>query len=97
MTLFNPFEGTQIGETDLPKVKIYPSVDPNEFGWQCPKCKIANVMMKSDVGENHRYLCVNDNCDYAFVIGHIPDSIKHFLKDKDQIKDINQRPRIVRQ
>lgn len=94
MTLINPF--AKQGDTDLPKVKIYPSVDPNEFGWVCPRCKIPNLIPKSEVSENHRYHCAGINCDYTFVIGHIPDDIKHFLKDKHQIKNIDQRPRIVK-
>ena len=88
MTLINPFE------KKLRQVKIGPTLDDSEFAWQCPKCMQLNTELKKDFSDNHLYKCFD--CDYQHMIQNVPEDIRHWLQSKDKPKDIDQRPRIVR-
>ena len=90
MTLINPTDDTR-----LPQIQIMPSlVDPEELLWLC-KCKLPNPILKKDMTNNRAFTC--NGCGYTWTIGIVPDDIRHFVTDKPENQNINQRPRIVRQ
>lgn len=85
--LINPFE------KKLRQVKIAPTTDFKEFAWQCPSCMQINIEQKSEFSDNHLYICFD--CKYSHMIQNIPDDIRHWLQSKDNVKNIDVRPRIV--
>lgn len=86
MTLINPFE------PKMRKIKITPMQDGQSLMWQCPKCNIQNELLKSQIGENKLFPCSNE-CGYEWVLGFIPDDMRHWLKEIDN-RNIDVRPRI---
>ena len=89
MTLINPFS-----ELKMRKIKITPMQDGLSLTWQCPRCNILNELLKSQIGENRLYPCDNE-CGYEWVLGLIPDDMRHWLKETGT-RNVNVRPRIVR-
>ena len=88
MTLVNPF-----AEPAMPKIKITPMQDGQSLLWQC-KCKAHNELLKSEISENKAYIC--GNCGEAWVLGRMPDDMRHWLNSKEQLRDIDVRPRITK-
>ena len=88
MTLYNP------SEAKMRKIEITPVPDGESLQWRCPRCRIQNELLKSEIGENKLYPCSN-NCGYEFAIGYIPDDMRHWLKESGN-RNIDKRPRITR-
>ena len=89
MTLVNPFP-----EPQMRKIEITPMQDGQSLTWRCPKCRIMNELLKSQIGENRLYPCDNDSCDYQWVLGILPDDMRHWLNAENP-GNIDQRPRII--
>lgn len=89
MTLYNPFEAK------MRKIKITPTQDGLSLTWQCPRCEVMNELLKTQIGENKLFPCSNEPCDYKWVLGVLPDDMRHWLKETG-IRNVNVRPRIVR-
>jgi len=89
MTIINPFHQPQIR-----KIEITPMQDGLSLTWKCPSCGILNELLKTQIGNNKLYPCSND-CTYEWVLGILPDDMRHWLQDDIQ-DNVNKRPRIVK-
>ena len=82
----------------MTQIKISPLPDNSEFMWECPSCKYPNIMDKVLLSENREYPCDGVNCQYKFAIksfSDMPDSLRHWLLDREPVSNIDQRPRIT--